>query len=103
MLIAKLSLWRGSPRVLDWIEQMEARGVRVLNPSVGVRACRRSHVVKVMKANNLPYPPDEGSEGYWIKRADEAAQHKDDVCFCRDKAELERKRPSLPSEVSQMW
>ena len=25
-----------SPRVLDWIEQMEARGVRVLNPSVGV-------------------------------------------------------------------
>jgi len=81
-----------SPRVLDWIEQMEARGVRVLNPSVGVRACRRSHVVKIMKANNLPYPPDEGIEGYWIKRADEAAQHKDDVCFCRDKAELERKK-----------
>ena len=45
-----------------------------------------------MKANNLPYPPDEGIEGYWIKRADEAAQHKDDVCFCRDKAELERKK-----------
>lgn len=51
-----------SPRVLDWIERMEARGVCVLNPSAAVRACRRSHVVKVMKANNQPYSPDEGTK-----------------------------------------
>ena len=79
-----------SPKALDCLEQLEQRGIRALNPSVGIRACQRSNVEKVMRENHLPLPPDEGDEGYWIKRADAAAQSKEDVCFCHDWAEVEK-------------
>ena len=79
-----------SPKALDCLEQLEQRGIRVLNPSVGIRACQRSNVVKVMRENHLPLPPDEGDDGYWVKRADAAAQSKEDVCFCHDWAEVEK-------------
>lgn len=79
-----------SPKALDCLEQLEQRGIRVLNPSVGIRACQRSNVEKVMRENHLPLPPDEGDEGYWVKRADAATQSKEDVCFCHDWAEVEK-------------
>ena len=79
-----------SPKALDCLEQLEQRGIRVLNPSVGIRACQRSNVDKVMRENHLPLPPDEGDDGYWVKRADTAAQSKEDVCFCHDWAEVEK-------------
>ena len=79
-----------SPKALDCLEQLEQRGMRVLNSSVGVRACQRSNVEKVMRENHLPLPPDEGDDGYWVKRADAAAQSKEDVCFCHDWAEVEK-------------
>ncbi len=81
-----------SPKALDCLEQLEQRGIRVLNPSVGIRACQRSNVDKVMCENHLPLPPDKGDEGYWVKRADTAAQSKEDVCFCHDWAEVEKMR-----------
>lgn len=84
-----------SPKALDCLEQLEQRGIRVLNPSVGVRACQRSNVDKVMRENHLPLPPDEGDDGYWVKRADTAAQSKEDVCFCHDWAEVEKTKSSF--------
>lgn len=79
-----------SPKALDSLEQLEQRGIRVLNPSVGVRACQRSNVDKVMRENYLPLPPDKGDDGYWVKRADTTAQSKEDVCFCHDWSEVEK-------------
>lgn len=79
-----------SPKALDCLEQLEQSGIRVLNPSVGVRACQRSNVEKVMRENHLPLPPDKGDDGYWVKRADTTAQSKEDVCFCHDWAEVEK-------------
>ena len=79
-----------SPKALDCLEQLEQRGIRVLNPSVGIWACQRSNVEKVMRENHLPLPPDEGDDGYWVKRADAAAQSKEDVCFCHGWAEVEK-------------
>ena len=79
-----------SPKALDSLEQLEQSGIRVLNPSVGVRACQRSNVDKVMRENYLPLPPDKGDDGYWVKRADTAAQSKEDVCFCHDWSEVEK-------------
>ena len=79
-----------SPKALDCLEQLEQRCIRVLNPSVGIRACQRSNVEKVMRENHLPLLPDEGDDGYWVKRADAAAQSKEDVCFCHDWAEVEK-------------
>lgn len=79
-----------SPKALDCLEQLEQRGVRVLNPLVGIRACQRSNVDKVMRENYLPLPPDKGDDGYWVKRADASAQSKEDVCFCHDWSEVEK-------------
>ena len=79
-----------SPKALDILEQLEQRGIRVLNPSVGIRACQRSNVEKVMRENHLPLPPDKGDDGYWVKRADTTAQSKEDVCFCHDWSEVEK-------------
>ena len=79
-----------SPKALDCLEQLEQSGIRVLNPSVGVRACQRSYVDKVMRENYLPLPPDKGDDGYWVKRADTTAQSKEDVCFCHDWSEVEK-------------
>ena len=79
-----------STKALECLEQLEQSGIRVLNPSVGVRACQRSNVEKVMRENHLPLPPDKGDDGYWVKRADTAAQSKEDVCFCHDWAEVEK-------------
>ena len=84
-----------SPKALDCLEQLEQRGIRVLNSSVGIRACQRSNVDKVMRENHLPLPPDEGDDGYWVKRADAAAQSKEDVCFCHDWAEVEKMRSTF--------
>ena len=79
-----------SPKALDCLEQLEQSGIRVLNPSVGVRACQRSNIDKVMRENYLPLPPDKGDDGYWVKRADASAQSKEDVCFCHDWSEVEK-------------
>lgn len=79
-----------SPKALDSLEQLEQSGIRVLNPSVGVRACQRSNIDKVMRENYLPLPPDKGDDGYWVKRADTTAQSKEDVCFCHDWSEVEK-------------
>ena len=79
-----------SPKALDILEQLEQSGIRVLNPSVGVRACQRSTIDTVMRANYLPLPPDKGDDGYWVKRADATAQSKEDVCFCHDWSEVEK-------------
>ena len=79
-----------SPKALDCLEQLEQRCIRVLNPSVGIRACQRSNVDKVMRENHLPLPPDKGDDGYWVKRADASAQSKEDVCFCHDWSEVEK-------------
>ena len=84
-----------SPKALDCLEQLEQRGIRVLNPSVGIRACQRSNVEKVMRENHLPLPPDEGDDGYWVKRADAAAQSKEDVCFCHDWVEVEKMKSTF--------
>lgn len=79
-----------SPKALDSLEQLEQSGIQVLNPSAGVWACQRSNVDKVMRENHLPFPPDEGNDGYWVKRADTTAQSKEDVCFCHDWSEVEK-------------
>lgn len=79
-----------STKALECLEQLEQNGIQVLNPSAGVWACQRSNIDKVMRENYFPLPPDKGDDGYWVKRADTAAQSKEDVCFCHDWSEVEK-------------
>ena len=41
-----------------------------------------------MQQNHIPVPPQEGTDGYWLKRGDAAAQSKDDVQFAATKSDL---------------
>lgn len=76
------------PETLSRLKALEQRGARVLNPAEGIEACQRSHLVEVMQQLGIPQPPTEGTEGYWLKRGDAAAESKADVLFCADEKAL---------------
>ena len=83
-----LSMGR-APQTLDYLSTLEEKGVCVLNPTAGVRACQRSNIERVMRENHLPLPPSEGEKGYWLKRGDQSAETQEDVCYCANRGELE--------------
>ena len=83
-----LSMGR-TPQTLDYLSTLEEKGVCVLNPTAGVRACQRSNIERVMRENHLPLPPSEGEKGYWLKRGDQSAETQEDVCYCASRGELE--------------
>ena len=83
-----LSMGR-APQTLNYLSTLEGKGVCVLNPTAGVRACRRSNIERVMRENHLPLPPSEGEKGYWLKRGDQSAETQEDVCYCANRTELE--------------
>ena len=82
-----LSMGR-APQTLDYLSTLEEKGVCVLNPTAGVRACQRSNIERVMRENHLPLPPSEGEKGYWLKRGDQSAETQEDVCYCANRIEL---------------
>ena len=77
---------------LDILTGMEQRGTMVVNSPASIRACRRSAIESVMSRLRVPLPPQDGENGFWIKRGDMAAQSSYDVRYCRDRAELEAAR-----------
>ncbi|WP_024985719.1 hypothetical protein [Prevotella veroralis] len=89
-----LSMGR-APQTLDSLSTLEEKGVCVLNPTAGVRACQRSNIERVMRENHLPLPPSEGEKGYWLKRGDQSAETQEDVCYCANRAELELAKERL--------
>ena len=89
-----LSMGR-APQTLDYLSTLEEKGVCVLNPTAGVRACPRSNIERVMRENHLPLPPSEGEKGYWLKRGDQSAETQEDVCYCANRAELELAKERL--------
>lgn len=77
------------PQTISILKAKEDEGARVINSGYGVEACCRSNLDKLMREHNLPIPSIEGTDGYWIKRGDAAAQSKDDIIFCPNKAALD--------------
>ena len=84
-----------SETTLDLLQKKEEEGVRVLNPSEGLRQCRRSLLEKTMREYHLPVPPPTGEHGWWLKRGDSSATEKGDVVYCKDETELLRQRKSF--------
>ena len=56
-------------------------GVTAINPVGCARRCSKLNVQNVMRSNNIPMPPKEGTCGYWVKRGDVQPQSKNDVIF----------------------
>lgn len=79
-----------STEVMESLTQAEQSGVRIVNTPAAVRACSRSRLFTMLKRNGMPIPPEHGSNGFWLKRGDEAAQSKGDVVYCADDARLQQ-------------
>lgn len=102
-----ISLWLSmarSPRCLDTLSAMEARGARVVNSVQGVVNSRRGNMCRILAGNNIPLvdfynaPTNEliveelnkrGFEKCWVKQADAHSKHKEDVTFVRHAAEAQ--------------
>ena len=63
---------------------LQASGIKVVNAPQGVSQCARRQVQAFMASLGIPYPTGSGPHGYWLKRADAAAQTADDVVYARD-------------------
>ena len=74
---------------LDVLKAEQQRGAFVINSAYGVENCRRDVLTKLMKEWGIPAPDDEGANGYWVKRADMAAQTHDDVVFAADREQAD--------------
>lgn len=74
------------PQTLDRLACLE--GVRVVNTPEGVRNCARLRLETLMRRIGTPMPPEEGPDGYWLKRGDATAQTRGDVQYAANREEL---------------
>ncbi|MDD7319155.1 MAG: hypothetical protein SOZ80_04510 [Prevotella sp.] len=72
------------PSTLEWIEQKEREGRKVVNGSRGMKNSGRSTIERLVRENDIPVAPLEGNHGYWLKRGDASAQQMGDVVFAED-------------------
>ena len=83
-----------SPETLRWLESF---GVVCINSTEGIANCAKSRLAAVMDRIGSPVPPKEGSDGYWLKRGDAAAQTTDDVVYLSDRQQVETAIQSMHS------
>lgn len=73
------------PETLGWLKSI---GAACINLPEGIERCTRSCLQDIMERLGTPVPPKEGSEGYWLKRGDAAAQTVEDVVYVPDREQL---------------
>ena len=79
------------PRTIQLLRAREQQDhALVINNAAALERFSRRHILQMMQENGIPTPPETGEHGYWVKRADAAAQTKADVVFCSDKATAEK-------------
>lgn len=83
-LVLVLTMAR-QPETLAWLKSI---GVACINSPEGIERCTRSRLQEIMERLGIPVPPKEGSDGYWLKRGDAAAQTAEDVVYVSDREQL---------------
>jgi hypothetical protein len=88
--------------VVAKLQVLEKNGTQVLNSAFGIENCFRTNLTNALNQNNIPvaesyivptsYQDDAvfdkiTGKGYWIKRGDFHAIHKEDVSFAVSKSE----------------
>ena len=84
------------PQTQERLAEAEEMGIPVINSAKALLRSSRGEIDQIMRSNAIPAPllwRDGGSptfpSGYWAKRADIAAQSKDDVQFAANEQELD--------------
>ncbi|MFT4033665.1 MAG: hypothetical protein QM669_14690, partial [Siphonobacter sp.] len=88
--------------LLKKLQALEVKGTVVVNSGFGIERCFRTNMTRNLISNNIPYPKsfvvptsytgdnvfDQlTGKGYWIKRGDFHAIHKEDVTFAASRQE----------------
>lgn len=91
-------------RSMELLQKHEDIGHLVINSGYGIENCTRERMTRILIGSGIPYPEslivntDEGIrdvlragryERCWIKRGENHAQHKEDVCFARHAEEAQ--------------
>ena len=71
-------------RLPESLRLLQASGIKIINAPRAVAQSSRRRLQELMASLHIPYPVGEGHHGYWIKRADAAAQTEADVVFVPD-------------------
>lgn len=86
------------------LQHLENEGRIVINSGFGIENCTRERMTRILLGHNIPYPDSltvntnenvlvqlqqSGYEGFWIKRGDFHAMHKEDVSYCRHAQEAQ--------------
>ncbi|SEF85554.1 hypothetical protein SAMN05216354_1911 [Xylanibacter ruminicola] len=88
------------PETLSWLKTLE--GVQIVNRPEGIEHCGRCQLEALMARIGTPMPPKEGSDGYWLKRGDQAAQSQGDVVFAPNREALEQEIQKMQQrDISQ--
>ena len=61
---------------LQFLHELEREGTRVINPPKGVQSCRRTVIDTIMRENDVPVPPREGSDEVIIMTDDGSSGRK---------------------------
>lgn len=93
-------------KVVKKMQKLEKNGCTIINSPSGITNCFRSNLTRLLVNNHIPYPesrilntllPDMdqlddsiGDKGYWIKRGDFHAIHREDVTFVATKEEAKQ-------------
>lgn len=76
------------PTTIQCLKRLETKGKIVVNSGFAVEKCSRSNLHSLMLSHQIPIPPSEGENGYWLKRGDAATQQEEDVVYCKDERSL---------------
>ena len=86
------------------LQRLETEGRLVVNSGFGIENCTRERMTRILLGHGIPYPESitvntnenvrdqlekSGFEGFWIKRGDFHAMHKEDVSYCRHAEEAQ--------------
>ena len=80
------------PETLMWLKSLD---VTCINSPEGIERCTRSRLLSIMEHLGTPVPAQEGSDGYWLKRGDAAAETEGDVVYGSDREQLKTARQTM--------
>lgn len=87
------------PGTLDFLREREREGKFVVNSAGGTSLCCNRRLLNArLREAGIPLPPDEGSLGYWLKRASGTSESAGDVQFAATREEMLYKRGCMMAQ-----
>lgn len=88
-----------SEETLRLLGMREREGCTVVNSTRGVSlCCCRKQLNERLREAGVPLPPEEGSKGYWLKRACGVAESSADVRFAPTRKAMEETRRQMAAD-----